>query len=122
MMVKRAFRDVARAGLRLLDWKTKQRVLEALASLRRDGARGYASYSVAAVDAVPKHGDPARLIDRLHRYERALGEEIDFAGRTVLEIGAGPVLGWALVGLARVAVRYYVVEPAFNPAVVDRYA
>ncbi|MCH7655861.1 MAG: methyltransferase domain-containing protein [Chloroflexi bacterium] len=124
--MRQAIRVVAKAGLRVLDWKTKQRVLEAAASLRRSGRRngagGYADYSVGSVDASPKHADPAKLIDRLFRYERALGEEIDFAGKTVLEIGAGPVLGWALVGIARGAACYHVLEPAFNPAVLDRYA
>ena len=120
--MRRALRGAARVGLRLLDWKTRQRVLEAVAPLRRNGTGGYADYSTAAVDASPKHADPTKLIDRLHRYERALGEGIDFAGKAVLEIGAGPMLGWALVGLARGAAKYHVVEPVFNPEVVDRYA
>ena len=120
--MKQVLRGLARRGLGVLDWRTRQRVMNVAALFRHEKTAGYAPYSVASVDASPKHADPTKLIDRLHRYEQALGEEIEFAGKTVLEIGAGPVLGWALVGLARGATKYNVVEPAFNPEVVDAYS
>ena len=58
------------------------------------------------------------MVDRLLRYQLCLGENIPFSGRTVLELGAGPLLGWAFVGLALGAKKYYVLEPAFNQKVV----
>lgn len=101
--------------LRILDWETQQRLLEFRALLRsRFENHKHYDYSFDNVSKSSKHTNPASLIDRLLRYEACLGEKIPFQGRTVLGIGAGPLLGWAFVALALGAKRYYVLEPGLD--------
>jgi SAM-dependent methyltransferase len=122
-------KNLARAILRKLDWRTQQHLLEFHARVlrssrswtRRDGDPRF-DYSIREVRATAKHNSPTLVVDRLLRYQRALGHDIDFAGRSVLELGAGPVLGWALTGLALGAQRYTVLDPSFNADVIDAMA
>jgi SAM-dependent methyltransferase len=121
-------KNLARRLLRLLGWRTQQRILEIRARLLRSSRswtrRGDPrfDYSVREVRATAKHNAPTLVIDRLLRYQHALGHDIDFADKNVLELGAGPVLGWALTGLALGAQRYTVLDPSFNDDVIDAMA
>ena len=65
-----------------------------------------------------KHFDSAKLIDRRMRYEQATGRRLVWKGKRVLELGGGPVLGWAILAILEGATRYYFLEPAFNPDVL----
>ena len=119
---------LTRAILRKLDWRMQQRILElrarALRSSRSWTSRGDSrfDYSIRKVRATAKHNAPTLVIDRLLRYQRALGHDIDFANKRVLELGAGPVLGWALTGLALGAQHYTVLDPSFNDDLIDAMA
>lgn len=113
-------RQIARAGLRRLGWETRQRVLELWRTIGPKRLRS-ALWDAPSIAGNPKHLDPTKQIDRLIRYEHLLGHQIDFQGKTVLEVGAGPMLGWAMVALARGAARYYVLEPGFHARVLDAY-
>ena len=108
-----------RALLNLLDWETQQRVLELRARLRN--SKRLNRYSFDSVSTSSKHVDPAKVIDRLLRYQRCLGEEISFENKVVLEIGAGPLLGWALSGLALGAKKYIVLEPAMDLGLIATF-
>ncbi len=70
-----------------------------------------------------KHFDSAKLIDRRLRYEQATGRRPVWTGKRVLELGGGPVLGWAILAILEGATKYYFLEPAFNPDVLktDRF-
>jgi hypothetical protein len=90
--------------------------------LTRVGAR-YAGrrfdYAASTVYRAAANARPAHFIDRWERYRRVLrnsgfsGESggLQFAGTTVLELGSGPLLGWAPLALFLGASRYYVTEP-----------
>ena len=65
-----------------------------------------------------KHFDSAKLIDRLLRYEMVTGLRIDWKDKCVLELGGGPVLGWALLAIACGAKQYLFLEPAFNQEMI----
>lgn len=106
----------------LLDWQTQQRLLEVRARFNRKiGNSNHLNYTFDNVAASAKHTDPAKLVDRLLRYQDCLGEKISFQGRTVLEIGAGPLLGWAFVALAAGAKQYYVLEPGLDPGLLSKF-
>jgi len=101
----------------LLSWETKQKILEYRAWLKRQD-QNYA-YRLDDVTGSLKHTNPTRLIDRLLRHQMCLGEEIPFAGKTILEIGAGPLLGWSLAGVSLGAKKYYILDPAMDIATVS---
>ena len=115
-------KNLARVLLRMLGWRTQQRVLELRARILRRGGDPRFDYSLREVRATAKHNAPTLVVDRLLRYQRALGHDIDFGDKRVLELGAGPVLGWALAGLALGAQRYIVLDPSFNPDVIEAVA
>ena len=79
--------------LRIFQWETQQKVLELYSAIVHPRGKPYFAYRRRQVAGNSKYNDPARLIDRLLRYQKIMGKEIPFAGRTVLEIGAGPDLG-----------------------------
>ena len=67
---------------------------------------------------------PQLPVDFLSRYEtvlaRTLGwQPLDFAGRSVIEIGAGPALGWGPLAVFRGAARYVCVDPEGGLPVLD---
>ena len=75
--------------------------------------------------ASPKHTRSQRLYDFLSRYEAILARainwtSIDFEDREVLEIGAGPVAGWAPLGVFLGSKRYVCVEPYCDPHIMAR--
>ena len=119
-------KNLTRMLLRMLSWRTQQRVLELrtrlATGLRKRVGDPRFDYSLREVRATAKHNAPTLVVDRLLRYQRALGHDIDFGGKRVLELGAGPVLGWALTGFALGAQRYVVLDPSFNPDVIDAMA
>ncbi|MGF1610215.1 MAG: hypothetical protein ACFCUQ_12520 [Kiloniellales bacterium] len=74
--------------------------------------------------AEPKNMRAQRPYDFLSRYEAILARTIgwrplDFAGRRVMELGCGPMLGWGPLALYRGAAAFVAVEPAFVPGVLD---
>jgi hypothetical protein len=76
-------------------------------------------YPAESVIENAKHMDPAKLIDRLHRYERVLKnkigwEPLNFFEKSVLEIGAGPLLGWGPIAIYLGAKSYVCLDPGFN--------
>jgi SAM-dependent methyltransferase len=77
--------------------------------------------------ASPKHLRPQRPYDMLSRYEAIISRHhswppLEFEGRSVIEIGAGPVLGFAPLAVFLGCARYVCVEPEFNPAIFDSQA
>jgi len=71
----------------------------------------------------PKHMRAQRGFDFLNRYQSILKrhlkwEELNFKGKHVLEIGSGPLLGWAPLSILMGCQSYTCVEPMFNPAVL----
>ncbi len=67
---------------------------------------------------------PQLPVDFLSRCETVLARTIgwpplDFAGRSVIEIGAGPALGWGPLAVFRGAQRYLCVDPEGGLPVVD---
>ena len=85
---------------------------------RRDGSGPYLEDLLSS----PKVMRTQRLYDFLSRYEAILArnqawQPLDFDGRDVLELGSGPVFGWAPLAIFRGASRYVCVEPHLNPEV-----
>ena len=85
-------------------------------------SRTGSSYDLQTILDSPKYMDPAKVIDRLERYQRVLGnrgpwDRIDFNGRTVLEIGCGPLLGWAPVAIYLGCEKYVGVEPGADGSI-----
>jgi hypothetical protein len=75
----------------------------------------------------PKHTRSQRLSDYLSRYERILARNIDwpsldFDGKNVIEIGAGPVAGWAPLAVQQGCAQYDCVEPFCDPDILTRSA
>ncbi len=71
-----------------------------------------------------KHMDPTKLIDRLFRYQRVIGNQvdwqpIDFNDKVVLEVGSGPLLGWGPIAVYLGSSKYICVEPTYNPKVLN---
>jgi hypothetical protein len=67
---------------------------------------------------------PQRSVDFLSRYEtvlsRAMGwKPLDFTGRKIIEIGAGPLLGWGPLAVFRGAESYVCVDPDGGLPVLD---
>jgi len=84
------------------------------------------SFDLSEVVSSAKHMRTQRPYDFLNRYEtivsRVLGEgyELEFAGKHVLEIGCGPLLGWAPLAIFLGAQHYTCVEPMFNPNIIGQ--
>ena len=62
---------------------------------------------------------PSRFYNFLNRYETILErasawQRLDFAGKTVMEVGCGDLLGFLLIAVFRGAGRCVAVEPGFN--------
>lgn len=76
-------------------------------------------YSLPGILAKRKHLQPATLIDRWHRYWRVIERQatyerrdrFSFEGRTVLEIGCGPLLGWGPIAIFLGADAFVYEEP-----------
>jgi SAM-dependent methyltransferase len=106
----------------LLYDKSPRQLIRAVA--RRLGANDGA-FEIDDIVSSQKHMRSQRLYDFLSRYEaiadRALGEwqPLEFADNRVLEIGCGPLLGWAPLAIFMGCRGYVCVEPMFNPAVLD---
>lgn len=76
-------------------------------------------YDIDEVIASPKHMRQQRLYDFLSRYERILDRNTDwvslsFEGKNVLELGCGPLMGWAPLAIFSGCERYTCIEPQFN--------
>lgn len=72
----------------------------------------------------PKNQRAQRLFDFLNRYETVLQREhgwrpIDFTDKNVLEVGCGPMLGWAPLAVFRGAHHVDCVEVLYNPVVLQ---
>jgi hypothetical protein len=68
--------------------------------------------------------DGRKPIDRLLRYERVLQTKIDwtpldFAGKQLVELRCGPLLGWGPIAVYLGAPSYVCVEPRFQAEVLD---
>lgn len=80
-------------------------------------------YDLETVTRSPFHMDARRPIDRLDRYQRVLRRrhdwhDLDFEGKTVVEVGCGPLLGWGPIATYLGCRRYVCVDPRLQPAVV----
>ena len=79
-------------------------------------------YSLPGLLAGRKHLNPTSLIDRWYRYWRVLEQQspyeyrdrFKFEGRSVLEVGCGPLLGWGPFVLFKGATRFMFMEPWFR--------
>ena len=63
------------------------------------------------------------LYDFLSRYEAILAQAVgwqplDFEGRAILELGAGPLLGWGPLAIYRGATQYCGVDPTIMPSIL----
>ena len=72
----------------------------------------------------PKNQRSQRLFDFLNRYETVLQRvhrwnKLDFRNKNVLEIGCGPMLGWAPLAIFRGARHVDCVEIMYNPKVME---
>ncbi len=98
---------------RLYEMPPKEVVRKLAGKLRRGGS---GRPQLADILASPKALRPQRPYDFLSRYETIIGRrhdwpKIDFADRAVLEIGCGPMLGWAPLAVFLGCRRYTCVEP-----------
>jgi SAM-dependent methyltransferase len=89
--------------------------VRALGVKLRTGSADF-DYGLQTVLRSPHHMDARRPIDRFFRYQRVLRNQIPWQdlqleGKTVLEIGSGPLLGWAPLAVYLGCERYYCVEP-----------
>lgn len=87
------------------------------------GKLGRGRWRTADLLASAKHSRGARYADFLLRYQailrRQLGwAELDFAGRRVVEIGCGPLAGFAPMAVFLGCARYESAEPEFDPALL----
>ena len=94
---------------------------------RLRGEKGWEwAYSLPGILVSRKHLNPTYLIDRWYRYWRVLERQspyehrdrFKFEGRSVLEVGCGPLLGWGPFILFRGAARFMFIEPWFRPDVL----
>ena len=81
-------------------------------------------YCLEDVVESAKHMRPQRMFDYLSRYQAILKRhgdwvDLDFAGQRVLELGCGPLAGWAPMAVFLGCQAYTCVEPMFNPAVLE---
>ena len=99
------------------NWITLKRKLRGFRS-------DHAAFDLESVLRSVKHFDPCKLLDRLGRYQTVLrnsGEWVDleFSGKNVLEIGSGPLLGWAPIACFLGCAHYVCVELHFDSTVVE---
>ncbi len=71
-----------------------------------------------------KYTRSQRLYDFLSRYEAVIAKHrpwtpINFKERNVVELGAGPALGWAPLAVFLGCARFTCVEPFYNPAILE---
>jgi hypothetical protein len=106
---------------RLYDRSPRQLVAALGRRLRANGGK----FDIAEVMGSTKHMQSQRPYNFLNRYEtiinRVLGDGhgLDFNGKRVLEIGCGPLLGWAPLAIFLGARDYVCVEPMFNPDILQ---
>ena len=84
-------------------------------------------YYLEEVLESPKYMRPQRMFDFINRYQLILTrrldwKELDFVDRRVVEIGAGPLLGWGPLAVFLGCQSYTCVEPMFNPAILESSA
>lgn len=82
--------------------------------------RGRSGFELNDLLRSPKHMQSQLFYNFLSRYETILARThnwrpFDFAGRNVLEVGCGPVLGFGPLALFLGAASYTAVDPAFRP-------
>jgi len=97
--------------------------VRALGAKLRTGSADF-DYDLQTVLRSPYHMNASRPIDRYFRYQRVLSnripwQDLEFEGKTVLEIGCGPLLGWAPLGIYLGCERYYCVEPRMRREPLD---
>jgi SAM-dependent methyltransferase len=114
-------KQILRSILGILDWQTQQKIRELYALVNPRTRIDHFRYTSDIVDGAPKHTNVTALIDRLLRYQIAMKEKLPFSGRTVLEVGSGPLLGWGMVALALGATKFYALEPAFRWSLLTQY-
>ncbi len=73
--------------------------------------------------APAKHLKPQRMVNFLMRTEKIVQRHqadwcLDFEGKRVLEIGGGPVLGFAPIAVFLGCEKYVLVEPFHNPEII----
>ena len=107
---------------RLYDRSPRQLIIALGRRLRSKGGK----FDVAEVLSSAKHMQSQRPYNFLNRYEtiinRVLGDgyRLDFQDKRVLEIGCGPLLGWAPLAIFLGARDYVCVEPMFNPDILRK--
>jgi hypothetical protein len=105
---------------RLYDRSPRQLIAALSRRLRANDGK----FDTAEVLSSSKHMQSQRPYNFLNRYEtiisRVLGDgyRLEFEGKRVLEIGCGPLLGWAPLAIFLGARDYLCVEPMFNPDIL----
>ena len=97
------------------------------ALLAKLNPKGDWDYSLESVLKSRKHMNAQYLIDRWERYWRVIEsrhkdnskQKFIFEGKTVLELGCGPVFGWGPIAIFRGAQDYYYHEPFLLREVVE---
>jgi SAM-dependent methyltransferase len=109
---------------RLYELPPKEIIRKTLRLFRR-GSR--AALYIDDILASPKHIRPQRPYDMLSRYEAIIRRHhpwppLEFEDRSVLEIGAGPLLGFAPLAVFLGCARYLCVEPGYSPEILESHA
>ena len=81
------------------------------------------NYSTKAILNDKKHLNANYLIDRWERYNRILIKNkiinpLKIKGKTIFELGCGPLLGWGPILLYLGAKKFYIDEPNFNKQII----
>ena len=84
-------------------------------------------YDLDTVLRSKRHMDARHQIDRLFRYQRVIQNQIEweglnFEGKTVLEFGCGPLLGWGPIAVYLGCPHYICVEPRFHNDILQAEA
>jgi hypothetical protein len=82
------------------------------------------SWTAAELLDSAKHKNGGRFIDALLRIEAALAHtigwtQLDFAGRRVIEVGCGPLLGFGPIAIFRGAAAFESADPEFDAALLQ---
>ena len=82
-------------------------------------------YSIEAI-ASSKHMNFCTLIDRWERYSRVIEtnseiptSDYEFFGKTIFELGCGPLFGWSPIAIFLGAKKYYYFEPNISMETVN---